>query len=52
MSGKRQNDQNQLAFLFDEGSEAPRSEAEGTETLRAVRFSASERPKTRRKANS
>jgi RNA-directed DNA polymerase len=37
MSGKRQNDQNQLAFLFDEGSEAPRSEAEGTETLRAER---------------
>jgi RNA-directed DNA polymerase len=37
MSGKRQNDQNQLTFLFDEGSEAPRSEAEGTETLRAER---------------
>jgi RNA-directed DNA polymerase len=37
MSGKRQNNQNQLAFLFDEGSEAPRSEAEGTETLRAER---------------
>src|ERR1700694_6009327 len=37
MSGKRQNDQNQLAFLFEEGSEAPRSEAEGTETLRAER---------------
>jgi RNA-directed DNA polymerase len=37
MSGKRQNNQNQLAFLFDEGSEAPKSEAEGTETLRAER---------------
>src|SRR5260370_38964238 len=37
MSGKRQNNQNQLAFLFESGSEAPRSEAEGTETLRAER---------------
>jgi len=39
MSGKRQNNQNQLAFLFDEGSEAPGSAAEGTETLRAKRES-------------
>src|SRR6266436_3815841 len=37
MSGKRRNNQNQLAFLFDEGSEAPGSAAEGTETLRAKR---------------
>ena len=39
MSGKRQNNQNQLAFLFDEGSEAPGSVAEGTETLTAERES-------------
>src|SRR6266481_2870565 len=37
MSGKRQNNQNQLAFLFEEGSEAAGSETEGTETLRAER---------------
>jgi RNA-directed DNA polymerase len=37
MSGKRQNNQNQLAFLFDEGSEAPEILAEGTETLRVER---------------
>jgi RNA-directed DNA polymerase len=37
MSGKRQNNQNQLAFLFEEGSEAPGNETEGTETHRAER---------------
>src|SRR6266487_4037471 len=37
MSGMRQNKQNQLAFLFDEGSEAPGSAAAGTETLRVER---------------
>jgi len=37
MSGKRQNNQHQLAFLFDEGSEASGSAAEGTETLRVRR---------------
>ena len=51
MSGKRQHDQKQLAFLFEEGSEAPNSEAEGTETLRVVRFSAREHPKAWLKAN-
>src|SRR5436853_6883140 len=39
MSGKRQKNQNQLAFLFDEGSEAPGSVAAGTETLRVKRES-------------
>jgi RNA-directed DNA polymerase len=37
MSGKRQNNQYQLAFLFDEGSEASVVAAEGTETLRVER---------------
>jgi RNA-directed DNA polymerase len=37
MSDKRQNNQQQLAFLFDEGSEASGSAAEGTEALRAER---------------
>lgn len=37
MSGRRQNNQHQLAFLFDEGSEAPGVAAEGTETLRVER---------------
>jgi RNA-directed DNA polymerase len=37
MSGKRQKNQQQLAFLFDEGSEAPGSAAEGAETLRVER---------------
>ena len=37
MSGKWQNNQYQLAFLFDEGSEAPEVAAEGTETFRAER---------------
>ena len=36
MSGTRQNNQ-QLAFLFEEGSEAPGSAAEGTETFRVER---------------
>src|SRR5712691_3307138 len=37
MSGKRQNDQGQLAFLFEAEGEARGNEAEGTETLRAER---------------
>ncbi len=37
MSGKRQNHQNQLVFLFEEGSEAPGDAAEWTETLRVER---------------
>jgi RNA-directed DNA polymerase len=37
MSGERQNNQLQLAFLFDEGGEASGSVTEGTETLRAER---------------
>jgi RNA-directed DNA polymerase len=37
MSGKRQNDQDQLAFLFEAEGEARGNEAEGTETLRAER---------------
>lgn len=37
MSDQRQNNQSQLAFLFDEGSEASGRAAEGTETLRAER---------------
>ena len=37
MSGKRQNNQFQLAFLFDEGGEASRDATEGTETLGAER---------------
>ena len=48
MSGMRQNNQNQLAFLFDEGSEAPGSAAAGTETLRVER--ASENPAGNRPA--
>ena len=37
MSGKRQNNQRQRAFLFDERGEASGSAAEGTETLRVER---------------
>src|SRR6266851_996221 len=37
MSGKRQKNQDQLAFLFAGGSEAPARAAEGTETPRATR---------------
>jgi len=37
MSGKRQNDQKQLAFLLEAEGEARGNEAEGTETLRAER---------------
>ena len=37
MSGKRQKNQDQLAFLFAGGSEAPASAAEGTETPRTTR---------------
>src|SRR6266853_204502 len=37
MSGKRQNDQDQLAFLFEAEGEARGHEAEGTETLRVER---------------
>jgi len=37
MSDKRQNNQYQLAFVFEEGSEAPGNVAEGTETLRVER---------------
>ncbi len=49
MSGKRQNDQNQLAFLLEAEGEARGNETEGTETLRAER--ATENPKTRLKTN-
>ena len=37
MSGRRQNNQYQLAFLFGEGGEASVVRAEGTETLRVKR---------------
>ena len=37
MSGKRQKNQQQLAFLFEEGGEASGSATEGTETLRTER---------------
>ncbi len=37
MSGKRQKNQNQLAFRFEAGGEAPGNEAEGSETLRVGR---------------
>ena len=37
MSGKRQKNQNQLAFLFEDGSAAPVSVAEGSETPRVER---------------
>lgn len=41
MSGERQKTPVQLAFLFAERSEAPASETEGTETLRAERIAES-----------